>query len=109
MKKLAKEYDLTTIPDKIELRKQLSEANKLRHQFWNQLRAVRNQIGRYVRAHEISENDFMKLIKPLPKNKREFFGHERQAGKDIPVEELEQMFHTTTLLWNTSQFKENLR
>ena len=47
-----KHFDLT------ELHKQLAEANKLRHKFWKQLRMVRNQIGRYIRAHEIQPKEF---------------------------------------------------
>ncbi|MBW1692150.1 MAG: hypothetical protein JRJ70_15665 [Deltaproteobacteria bacterium] len=92
-----------------ELNKQLAEANKLRHKFWNQLRLARNQIARYIHAHNIQPEEFDKLIKGLSKEKREYFKNEWEDGRKISLEELKEMFHLINILWSTSQFEEELR
>lgn len=104
-----RKYDAEKIPDLIELRKQLSEANKLRHKYWTQLRAVRNQVGRYIRAHEVSAKDLESWMEQTSEEAKEYLRNEWEAGRDIPNEELKKMWHTCEILWKTSQFKEELR
>jgi hypothetical protein len=91
-----KEYDESKIPDLIELRKQLSEVNKQRHKFWDQLRAIRNQIWRYMEAHKIGAEEFDEPA-------------EWEMGREIPLGELKQLFGICDLLFVTSGHEEELR
>jgi len=109
MKKIAKEFDSNTIPDFIELRKYLSETNKQRHKFWNMLRSVRNQIGRYLYAHQISEKEFNKKINDLSDDEKGFYLNEWEAGKQIPLKQLKELMEIADTLWKVSGFKEELR
>jgi hypothetical protein len=104
-----KDYNPEQIPDIFGLRKQLSAANKQRHKFWTQLRAVRRQISRYMRAHEIPEKEFEHLIKELPKEQRDYLMNEWEAGNQIPIHELRGMAEICNVLWSTSQLKEELK
>jgi len=103
------EYDARKIPDLIELRKQLSEANKLRHKFWIQLRTVRNQIGRYINAHGIEEKDFQSKLEDLTEAKRVYYECEWDTARQISLKDLNSMIEVTNRLWQApSQFKEDL-
>lgn len=83
MRKLVKSYDSISIPDLIELRKQLSEANKKRHEFWEQLRFVRNQILRYKNYHKIQPEEFSQKIAYLKQKEREFIENEFEAEEGV--------------------------
>lgn len=103
-------YNEEKIPDLIELKKELSEANKLRHKFWKQLRAVRNQTLKYLSYHRISPEEFNKRIKNLSQKEKIFLTTEYKKGRKIPPKELEDMRNRVDLLWTisltTSQLKE---
>jgi len=101
--------DKNELPDLIELRKQLSEANKLRHKFWIKLREVRNQIYRYIKAHNTTEKDFINSITKITDERKEDLKDERKVGKTIPLQELEQLFHIANLLWNSLNKEEATR
>lgn len=106
IKKIAKEFDSDTIPDFIELRKYLSETNKLRHKFWSMLRSVRNQIGRYLYAHQISKEEFNKKIEELSDDEKDFYLNEWEAGNQIPLKKLKELMEIADTLWKVSGFKE---
>jgi hypothetical protein len=109
MKKLAHEYDYLTIPDKTRLLVELSKANELRHRFWKQLRAVRNQVGRYIIAHEIQSQKFSELTNHLSPQKRKFFETEWMEGRKIPLYELKSLMTMCNKLWTTNQSREEAK
>jgi hypothetical protein len=109
VKKIAKEYDSNSVPDLTSLRKELSKASKLRHKFWNKLRAVRNQVGRYLEFHKIPTDQLNQIIKDLPENEKIFIETEWEAGRGISIKDLNQLFDKCNLMWVTSQTTEEGR
>jgi hypothetical protein len=86
-------YGSEEIPDLIELRKKLSDTNKLRHEFWTKLRVVRNQVGRYIRAHQVSSESLETCIEKAPEEAKDYFRNEWEAGRAISTQELNKMWH----------------
>ena len=102
------QFDLNSLPDIVELRKQLSEANKLRHQFWTQLRAVRHQIIDYIKVHEFSKKEFEKEMKSLSPEAKEYYKAAWEIGKNIPLGNLRKMQSIIKNLYKESQSGEEL-
>ena len=109
MKKLSKEYTPSTIPDIDELKKALSVTNELRHQYWDNLRKVRNQIGRYKKAHTIKLLELESMMTGMSSRETKFYKQEWEAGRKIESDELDRMMERCNLLWSTSQSIEELR
>lgn len=109
MKKISNEEAILSIPDLYNLCRELSRANELRHAFWSQLRAVQNQAGRYITAHQIDEEEITKRTVSLAPKKRKFYRKEWETGREIPLDELHAIVEQCNILHRTSQLVEELK
>lgn len=109
MKKISDENIPTSTPKLNDLHRGLSLANELRHKFWSQLRAVRNQAGRYITAHEIDDEEFKKKTASLDPRKRKFYRNEWKTGRAIPLKALRDIVQQCDILHKTSQLVEALK
>ncbi len=96
--RISKKYDSNSIPDKDDLEKRLSEAGKLRSQFWNELAAVQHQIGLYLGLHKISEEVLKKALQQRPEPEREFILDEWNAANDIEEKTLNKLSQAVDFL-----------
>lgn len=99
------------VPCLDDLEKELSITNELRNKFWKKLRTIRNQIVRYIKHHNIEEEEFKELIGNLPDAERTIWKKERTAARNIPLARLNELLKTCNVIWDASGlsgFKEEL-